>query len=302
MDYSVHLVVDGSFLLHLSIPYNPAERVGPHIASYNFFRSLAQWSVKLKAAKITVCWDGGTPAARKAAVPAYKENRKALVKDKDRERFHDFGRNKEFLEALCPSLAVRSIQADGLEADDLVFGVCNAETQYRVVILSGDMDLAQLVSYRVDFFRPGKDRISLGNFSSLILDENYDIRPRDPSDLVAFKALRGDSSDNIKAVVKPKALCRIWERLKSENLPASVDNVRKLATNLDIDISDQYERNLIAVDLRRSGVAGDAIAYATGALSRPVAASDAEIYQKFLEVQIQSGYLHASIPTFHYLR
>ena len=81
-----------------------------------------------------------------------------------------------------------------------------------------------------------------------------------------------------------------------------MDNVRKLATNLDIDISDQYERNLIAVDLRRSGVAGDAIAHATGALSRPVAASDSEIYQKFLEVQIQSGYLHASIPTFHYLR
>jgi DNA polymerase-1 len=97
----------------------------------------------------------------------------------------------------CMNIPVHSIE--GYEADDLL-GTLSLQAEQEgleVVILTGDMDALQLVSphTRVLTSRRG--------FSDTVLYDVEAVRERygfDPSAIPDFKALRGDSSDNIPGV------------------------------------------------------------------------------------------------------
>lgn len=300
MGNELHLVVDGSFVLHQAIPYNSKEEVGPHVSSYNFIRNLSLLSARLRARRITVCWDGGVPESRRVNCPSYKKSR-VKVSSGDRSRYESFGRNSVFLRQLLPLLSVRSIVVPGFEADDLIFGCVAASKNCRTVIVSGDMDLAQLISASVEFHRPGKPPITESNIQDIVLDSNYDIRPRTGKDVVIFKALRGDSSDSIPPMIKPKSMCRLWEKMRQESLPPTVEAVRKACLDLGIEVSTQFEKNMIVVDLVRSGVAAEAVSAVLASLGSPTSLNESDIYNKLLDVGIQPGYVHGLLPTFHYL-
>ena len=300
----LRIVIDGNYFLHLSIPYNPKDVVGPHIASYNFLSSLSQWSTRLSAGSITVCWDSvGIPEKRRRLCPSYKSNRASPKTDKERARFQDFNRNREFLQTkILPYVGVRQLAINGFEADDLIFGIAKASQSEPVVVLSADRDLLQLVMGSVSFLTPGKERITEANISSIILDDSYDIRPRKASDIIGFKGMRGDKADNIPPVLKPKAVCRIWTLLKEGNLDATVPNIRMLADQEKIQIQPGLENNIEVVDLARSGVAGDAIGYALQSASSPISVNESILFDNLLAVGIQPWYLHKIVPSFYFLK
>lgn len=297
-----HLIIDGNFFLHLAIPYGNREAVGPHTPSYNFFASLSQWSTRMRARSVTVCWDGGGyPKKRLELYPEYKSTRiPANLSEKDRVRHQDFVRNRSFLQTVLPFLCVRQIAVPCFEADDLIFGLSKIET-HGAIILSGDMDLAQLVSSTTSWLSPGHERIHLGNISSISLDDAYDIHPRDPSDIIGFKAMRGDRSDNIKPIVKPKAVCSIWSKLTERKLPANATNIRSIASDVGVIIPDTLENYFEVVDLARSGVAGDAIAYALQLMQTKPMVNESKLFENFVAVGIQPGYIHRHIPSFFHL-
>jgi hypothetical protein len=163
------------------------------------------------------------------------------------------------------------------------------------------MDLAQLIGPTVSWLAPGKERIHLGNMNTMVLDDAYDIRPRMPSDVVGFKAMRGDRSDNIRPIVKPKSVCAIWDKLSSENLDASSINIRKVASNLGIQIPETLETYFEVVDLARSGVAGMAIGYAVQLMTTSSRINESKVFEKFVAVGIQPGYLHRHTPSFFHI-
>lgn len=297
-----HLIIDGNFFLHLAIPYGSRDGVGPHTSSYNFFASLAQWSTRYAARSISVCWDGGGfPEKRLRLYPDYKANRILThSSDRERERHQDFVRNRQFLQELLPSLGVRQIAVPNFEADDIIFGMSRIET-INAIIISGDMDLAQLVGPVVSWLAPGKERIHLGNMTTMVLDDTYDIRPRKPSDIVGFKAMRGDRSDNIRPIVKPKNVCAVWNKLASANLDATPENIRKVGLDLGLQIPDTLETYFELVDLARSGVAGQAIGYAIQMMSSSSKINESKVFEKFVAVGIQPGYLHRHTPSYFYL-
>jgi DNA polymerase-1 len=90
---------------------------------------------------------------------------------------------------------------DGFEADDLIATICNLAQKEKpdleIYILTGDMDSLQLVNERVRVYTLGK-----GIKDTIIYDINK-VRERfgvEPSQMVDFKALTGDTSDNVPGV------------------------------------------------------------------------------------------------------
>lgn len=299
MDYRRHLIIDGNNLLHMSIPYNPKDAVGPHMAAYNFLKGVSEWIRRTGSTSVIVCWDDGMPARRRELCPDYKKNR-SVKTPKDRERFDDFGRNKEFLMGILPYFATRILSVPGFEADDLIYGLCAASSG-AVSIVSGDLDMSQLVSDRVTLYRPGKQKINASTIGSLVLDEKYAVYPRSGADVVLFKALRGDPSDNIKPVMKPRAVCSLWNVMLAENLPPTVATAKALSERLGLGMGQDFDNHFAVVDLVRSGVAGAAIGHAVACYASNVFFNETVIFQKFIDIGIVPGYIHALSPAFQLL-
>ena len=104
---------------------------------------------------------------------------------------------KEVLEAF----KIPVFAKEGVEADDLIATICTLAPKQKedleIYILSGDLDNLQLVNENIKVYTLGK-----GIKDTVIYDINK-VRERfgvEPSQMVDFKALTGDPSDNIPGV------------------------------------------------------------------------------------------------------
>ncbi|MFA6190490.1 MAG: 5'-3' exonuclease H3TH domain-containing protein [Candidatus Staskawiczbacteria bacterium] len=100
---------------------------------------------------------------------------------------------KEVVEAL----GIPIFAKEGVEADDLIATICTKNSELEIFIVSGDMDNTQLVNEKIKVYTLGK-----GIKDTIIYDINR-VRERfgvEPSQMVDFKALMGDASDNIPGV------------------------------------------------------------------------------------------------------
>lgn len=137
---------------------------------------------------------GGKDLAKKTfrseKLPEYKAQRPTL----DPDLRDQIPRVYDFLDAF--SLPVFSIE--GYEADDMI--ACMAE-KYRgdnnfiVEVLTGDADSFQLIGQNVSVLKPGRK-----GEESFTRDVLFEKKGFYPEEVVDFKAMAGDSSDNLKGV------------------------------------------------------------------------------------------------------
>lgn len=171
---------------------------------------------------------GGT--FRDKLYPAYKANRPSMP-DELREQIQP-------IHDIIRLMGIPLLIVDGVEADDVIGTLARqaGEEQRKVLISTGDKDLAQLVD----------DRVHLVNtMNNTLLDADgvqrkFGVRPEQ---MVDYLALTGDASDNIPGVPKvgPKtaakwlqehgsvaALLEVKDSIKGkvgENLRASIDQL-----------------------------------------------------------------------------
>ena len=143
----------------------------------------------------------GTPTFRHEIYDQYKANRDATPED----LLPQF----ELIERLVQAMQIPIIRKPGYEADDLI-GALSAravEAGFRVVVVSGDKDLMQLVSDDVEVFEPMKSR----RFDAVEVTKKFGVGPNFVADALA---LAGDSSDNIPGVPKvgPKKAAELITR------------------------------------------------------------------------------------------
>lgn len=105
-----------------------------------------------------------------------------------------FARQKEILQSILEELCIRQFEFDSVEGDDIIsYIVKNKHEHEKVVIVSSDKDLTQLISDTVIVYNPRiKDFITKDNSIEKlgITHEN----------IVLQKILCGDDSDNIKGI------------------------------------------------------------------------------------------------------
>lgn len=154
---------------------------------------------KLEPDYVAVAWDKSKTATakRKEIFPEYKAGRKRPPED--------FFAQIPLLHDLLESFGWPVIELDQYEADDIIgtISVQAAEKDIETCIVSGDYDMMQLLSKHTSVYinKKGSDMM---RFTELEFEEKYGVKLEQ---FIDYKALVGDSSDNIPGVrgIGPKA-------------------------------------------------------------------------------------------------
>lgn len=169
---------------------------GDHKIYFNFFRML-MGEIKRYAPNITYIVDEGQPTQSLKLLPDYKGDRVRLADP------HFHREKAEIFEAIKTVSGLIYIQHPDVECDDVIAHIATEiHPNDEVEIVSTDSDFIQLISDNVRLWHPKK---------------KSPVAPW-PTDYVTWKALRGDSTDNVSGVagVGPKradALCENLDEL-----------------------------------------------------------------------------------------
>jgi DNA polymerase-1 len=198
----------------------------PTNAIYGFVKMMAKMRAVIEPTHLMVVWDGGLNAERMAMLPEYKAQRSEMPED--------LRPQLDGMAVWLKAAAIASYCGDGVEADDYIACIARhaAGAGMHVVIASADKDFMQLVSERVGLLNPG-DKTGM-----VWKDEQVRAKAGvEPSQIVDWLSLMGDSVDNIPGVpgVGPKTAAdllrqfgsveKLFERLhevKSEKLRAAL--------------------------------------------------------------------------------
>jgi len=146
-----------------------------------------------KPAMLAVAMDSGRDTFRRELYPEYKAHRPPAPP----ELKSQIGRVAEIVDAF----AIPILQQEGVEADDLIACAVRraADENVKVVVVSADKDLMQLVGADVMMWDTMRDRV----FGVEEVEARFNVRVDQVRDLLA---LMGDTSDNIPGVpsVGPK--------------------------------------------------------------------------------------------------
>ena len=187
------LIVDGFSLVFRAFYGIPDTMVSPKgeptNALYGFVTQLMRAIATVKPTHVCICLDSPGPSFRTEQYPQYKANRS--------EPPDLLRRQLAVFEATLVGMGLAVWRQSGMEADDLIGSLATqvAAESGRVFILSSDMDLLQLVDAQVQVVMPVKRELVLMDADAVMA--KYGIRP---DQIVDYKALRGDASDNIPGV------------------------------------------------------------------------------------------------------
>ncbi len=188
------MIVDGNALIHRSfhaLPPTMATKNGEITnAVYGFTSFLLRALKEFSPEYVAVTFDLKGPTFRHEKYDAYKATR---IKAPD-ELYAQMPRVKEVVR----SLNIPIYELKGYEADDLIGTIARStDGSIKKIIVTGDMDTLQLVNEHTQVYT-----MSRGLTESVTYDEDA-VRNRfglEPSQLIDYKALRGDPSDNIPGV------------------------------------------------------------------------------------------------------
>ncbi|MBI2645314.1 DNA polymerase I [Candidatus Uhrbacteria bacterium] len=203
------LIIDGNSLLHRAwhaIPPSLMTKKGELVnAVYGFTVLLLKALKDIQPDFIAVTFDRKAPTFRHTEYAEYKAKR---VKQPD-EFYEQFPRVKELLAAFD----IPVFEKDGFEADDIIATLCEEVRKthpgIEKIIMSGDLDLLQLVDGHTKIMTPKK------GISETALYDPSAVRERfcglNPDQMVDYKALRGDESDNIPGIkgIGEKIACEL---------------------------------------------------------------------------------------------
>jgi len=188
------MLIDGNSLIHRAFhalpPLTTKEGI-PVGAVYGFLSVFFKASEKLKPDYIICAFDRPEPTFRHQEYKEYKAKRIKAPQ----ELYDQIPLIKELLE----TLGVKVLEKAGFEADDLIASIDKMAGREKIetVILTGDTDTLQIVDAdtQVYGFRKG--------FSDVVIYDEEQVRAKyglSPKQLLDYKALRGDPSDNIPGV------------------------------------------------------------------------------------------------------
>lgn len=209
-----HVVVDGNNIAYRSDCVMDLSTVSGQRTSaiFGMLISLRGYLLKFKPAKsMVVCWDSRCNW-RRELYPDYKGHRARSRTPEEESKYRDFILQLNMLRNMTKLLGVDQLKMDNYEADDLICDCVYrwSEAGDSSVVVSSDKDLAQLVDKKVKYYIIGKKPkiLTLKNFKS---EFGVDIE-----DWVLFRAMVGDSSDNINGIpgVAEKTAMKIIARNK----------------------------------------------------------------------------------------
>ncbi len=217
------LLIDGNSLLNrafYAMPLLTAPDGRYTNAVYGFVNMLMSAFAQTNPTHAAVAFDRREPTFRHRQYSGYKQGRKPMPE----ELVPQFPLLREVLEAMN----ISTIDLAGYEADDLIgtLSLICEQSGGQCVILSGDKDNLQLVSENTSVWITRKGISQTEQFSPEYLKQTMGLTPHQ---IIDYKALAGDTSDNIpgiQGVGEKTALKLLAEYGNVENLLANAANIK----------------------------------------------------------------------------
>ncbi len=223
------LLIDGHSLLHRAfhaLPPLTTPDGKPIGAVYGLTRMLLKLFKDLEPTHVGVAMEAKGPTFRHEEFKAYKEQRPEMDKDLEAQIPN--------AHRLLETLSIPHYIVAGYEGEDVIASIIKkvGEKVDEIIIVTGDRDLFQLIKGKVRVFVPEKGLSEGRMYGAKEVAEKMGIKPEQ---VVDYKALCGDVSDNIPGVrgigeKTAKKLLKEYETLggiydHSEDLP---EKTRKL--------------------------------------------------------------------------
>ena len=220
----------------------------PTNALFGFSRMLKKLLADVDAEHIAVAFDTGAQTFRHEIYDEYKANRVECPAD--------LVPQMPYFRKIVKVLGVPCFEQDGVEADDIIatLAVRALEAKQKVVIVSGDKDLSQLVCDSLEVWDAMRDI----HYTPAAVKEKFGVGPELVGD---YLAIVGDASDNIPGVkgVGPKGAVSLLNYFGNlEQLierRAEIENIEGLrgAKGISKKVEDSLEmlklsRKLVALD------------------------------------------------------
>ena len=216
-----------------------------------FLLSTAATIRRLKPTRVVIVFDGkGGSNRRKSVYKGYKEGRTGLTKlnrlagyedleDQQVSMRNQFKRLIEYLQILPITITY----IDYVEADDIIAYLANHYFKKEVTILSSDKDFLQLVNERIQVFTPTKKKM----YTEKEVVEDYGVTPQN---LIFYRVLMGDKSDNIKGV-NGVGIKTIESKMKflTENKLSLDTFIEKCSSECDDKLSEKLKNNLDTINM-----------------------------------------------------
>lgn len=242
------ILIDGNAILHRAYHALPplttsqGELVN---AVFGFCSMLLRVIADLKPDYLVVTFDRPKPTFRKQLYVGYQAKRPKMAEDLTPQ--------VDLVHQVLETMEVSVFEVDGFEADDVI-GTLAKQTQdsklktqnLETIIVSGDRDLLQLVGERVKVYAPVSGLTQTVLYDEKAVEAKYGLKP---SQIVDFKALVGDPSDNYPGVsgIGPKTASQLLQCFKT--LEQIYQNLAKFSPKLAKSLSEGVEQAGLAKKL-----------------------------------------------------
>ncbi len=238
------LAIDANAIVHRAFhAYPPTLQTEDGIqvnAAYGFTVMLLE-ALKMFEPKYVLCsFDTAKPTFRHVEFPDYKATRKPT----DQSLIDQFPLVEEILQAFN----IPILKKEGFEADDILGTISKyvregkwSNENIELYILSGDRDLLQLITENVKIALPQKSFSDLVAYDRIGTKKKFGLYPEQ---IVDYKAMAGDASDNIPGVkgVGVKTAIELLDRYGSLNkIYENLAEVKPRYANLLMEGVEQAE-------------------------------------------------------------
>lgn len=259
------IVIDGNAILHRAYhalpPLTNKEGIVVN-AVYGFCSMLLKVIADLKPDYLAVAFDRAAPTFRQELYVGYQAHRPKMA--------DDLSAQIVMVHEVLSKMKISVFEIDGYEADDIIGTIAHKVSegtkilsdkdikekspsilisQYPnidVIIVSGDRDMLQLVNGNVKVYAPIIGLTKTILFDAKTVEEKYAVKP---SQIIDYKALIGDASDNYPGVsgIGPKTASELLRQYKTlENL---YENIGKLSAKIGERLATDIEQASLAKKL-----------------------------------------------------
>ncbi len=240
------MLIDGNALVHRAyhaLPPLTAPSGEPTNATFGFTSMLLKALNEHKPTHVVVAFDVGR-TFRHERYAEYKANRVKM----DEELAVQFDSVRRVVDAF----GIANCGAPGYEADDIL-GTLSRQAHQRgmdTLIVTGDSDTLQLVRPDVRVLTPGRTFSETRVYDEQAVQERFGVRPEQ---LIDYKALIGDSSDNVPGVpgIGAKTATQLLQQFGSiEGIYAHLDEVRSARTRASLEANREQvlaSRDLVTI-------------------------------------------------------
>jgi DNA polymerase-1 len=239
-------LIDGYSLLYrafYALPQSISTSSGlPTNALYGFTSMLLKLLDSEEEVGLGVVWDGGMPKFRLEIFPEYKAQRSAMPEELRSQLDH--------LDEILDAMNIPAIRAEGFEADDALATMSRQVPEgVELYIVTGDQDAMQLVDGNVKVLRTTRGVSETKTYGRDEVVDEYGVTPEQIPD---YKALTGDSSDNIPGVrgIGPKGAANLLKQFGTlDGVYQNLENISAKGTRNKLE--EGRESAFMSLELAR---------------------------------------------------